>query len=174
LSDFLASSDVAQVRRKIKKETMNIYLGGDHGGFEVKKKIAEWLTNQGYQVEDCGAFKFDADDDYPDFTFPVAQKVAYDQSGLSRGIVFCRSGAGVVIAANKVHGIRAIRAHDAKSAEHGRRDNDANVLGLAGDWMTEAEMQATILAFLTTPFDGAERHRRRLQKIADYEKKENQ
>lgn len=149
---------------------MKIYLGADHGGFELKEKIKEWLVEQKYEVEDCGAFAYDAEDDYPDFTFPVAQKVAADATGKDRGILICRSSGGVIIAANKVKGIRAVSVLDELSAQHACEHNNANIIGLSGDWSSEEQAKAATLAFLTTPFSGAERHARRLQKIADYEK----
>jgi ribose 5-phosphate isomerase B len=149
---------------------MKIYLGADHGGFELKEKIKTWLTEQNYEVEDCGAFSYDGEDDYPDFTFPVAEKVAGDQTQESRGILFCRSSGGVIIAANKVRGVRAVGVTNTKAAQHAREHNNANMIGLAGDWMTEDQAKQAVLAFLTTPFSSESRHARRLEKIAARDK----
>jgi ribose 5-phosphate isomerase B len=97
---------------------MKVYLGADHGGYEMKEVIKKWLLENHYEVEDCGAFSFDAEDDYPDFTFPAAEKVAQDSTGQVRGILSCRSSGGAVIAANKVKGIRAVSVFDVKSAKY--------------------------------------------------------
>ncbi len=148
---------------------MKIYLGADHGGFALKEKIKHWLLSNNYEVEDCGAFELDPEDDYTDFSFAVAEKVSADKTNNSRGILICRSGAGAVIAANKVKRVRAANVQNATAAQHARNDNNANVIGLAGDWISEAEIEPTIQVFLDTPFSDAERHRRRVQKIIDYE-----
>ncbi len=148
---------------------MKVYLGADHGGYELKENMRNWLNDQGYEVEDCGAFELDAEDDYPDFVFPVAEKVGSDKSDQSRGVLICRSGAGVVIGANKVEGVRAAVAIDTKSVNHARKDNNINVLGIGGDWLNEEQAKEAVKTFLTTPFSSEERHGRRMEKIAKYE-----
>src|SRR5579859_2723492 len=149
---------------------MKIYLGADHGGFELKEKVKTWLSEKGYEFEDYGPFSYDEKDDYPDFAFPVAEKVAEDSSGESLGILACRSSAGVVIAANKVKGIRAAGPRDLVSTKHAREHNNINILGLSGDWVkSDAEAKEMVFAFLETPFSNDERHVRRLAKITAYE-----
>jgi len=86
-----------------------------------------------------------------------------------KGILACRSAAGVVIAANKVKGIRAFTAFDVVSARHGREHNDANILALSGDWLTEGKAKRVLSEWLETEFSGAERHKRRLRQIEEYE-----
>ncbi len=140
-----------------------IYLGSDHGGFVLKEKIKLWLTEWGYSFEDMGALALDPTDDYPDFAFTVARKVV--ESPENRGVLLCRSGGGMVIAANKIKGIRAASVYDEKSAKHGRTNDDVNIISLAGDWMSEAEAKTAVHTFLLTPFSNEERHVRRLQKI---------
>jgi ribose 5-phosphate isomerase B len=149
---------------------MKVYLGADHGGYELKEKIKKFLQDKNYEVEDCGAFSYDAEDDYPDFTFPVAEKVSMDPRREDKGILLCRSSGGVIIAANKVKGIRAVSVVDVKSAKHAREHNNANVIGLSGDWMTEDQAKEAVSAFLTTPFSTEPRHARRLEKIAAHDK----
>ena len=83
---------------------MKVFLGTDHAGFELKEKIKSYLQELGYEVEDCGAFTFDKNDDYPDFIARAAMGVSKDPD--SRGIVFGKSGAGEAIVANKIKGIR--------------------------------------------------------------------
>jgi len=142
---------------------MQIFIGADHGGFLLKTKLFMWLRENGYLVEDCGANELNESDDYPDFAFKVAENVATDKN--SRGILLCRSGAGMAIAANKVKGIRAVDAYDTKSARHSVEHNDANVISLAADWLGEDEVKRIIEVFLKARFSGAERHVRRLKKI---------
>lgn len=146
---------------------MKIYLGSDHAGFEAKEKLREFFQKKGWRYEDVGPYLFNKDDDYPEFAFKVAEKVAHD--GESKGILICGSGAGVVIAANKVKGIRAVSVNDVKSAKLTREHNDANVLGLSGWNMPFPKMTSIITAWLNTPFSNADRHRRRINKISTYE-----
>ena len=84
---------------------MNLYIGADHAGFTLKNHLKEQLHSDGYNIEDCGAFDFDPLDDYPDFIFPVAEKVANQPN--SRGIIIGGSGQGEAMAANRIQGVRA-------------------------------------------------------------------
>ena len=152
-----------------------IYLGADHGGYQLKEKIKEWLGAWGYEFTDMGNIKYDREDDYPEFAFKVAEKVAGDEkreggypkswSERSKGILVCRSGGGIVIAANKVRGGRAVGAYNTIHARHAREHNDANILAVSGDYSKEAEVQEIIKTFLETEFTGEERHRRRIEMI---------
>ena len=146
---------------------MKIYIGADHGGFEAKKELIAWLEKQGREVVDCGNTKLEKEDDYPDFAFSVAEHVAAEEG--SFGILVCRSSAGMVIAANKVIGIRAVSCFDEKSTIHAREHNDANIIGLSGDWMNIKEMKKFINLFLNTKTSIEPRHKRRVGKILDYE-----
>ena len=145
---------------------MKIYLGADHGGFELKEKVKIWLQRLNYQVEDCGAFSLDENDDYPDFAFEVARKVAKGGAN-ERGILFCRSGGGMVIAANRLQQIRAVDAYDQRSAKHARTDNDANVISIGADWIDFVKVKEIIQVFLETEFDQQPRHIRRIKKISN-------
>jgi len=151
---------------------MKIYLGADHGGYELKEKIKGWMREWGqvnyetYEYEDLGAYELNPGDDYPDFAFAVAKAVAKDSE--SFGILSCRSGAGVVMAANKVKGIRAGSAHNIESAQHLKAHNNANILAVSGDWLNDEQAKEIIKVFLDTKFE-AGRHQRRLAKIAQYE-----
>lgn len=140
-----------------------IYLGCDHGGYQLKEQMKDWLTGQGKAFEDLGALTFDPDDDYPQFAFAVAQKVAQDPT--NAGILFCRSASGMVIAANKVKHIRAAAAYDVKQAKHSRQHDNANILGISGDWTDAKTAQDMVKAFLNTPFSNEERHIRRIEQI---------
>lgn len=144
-----------------------VFIGADHGGFELKEKIKTHLIERGYQVEDCGATSLNPDDDYPEFAFAVAEKVAADQ--YSRGILLCRSGVGMTIAANKVPGARAATLHSEAEAAHARSHDDVTIAALPADFLTEQQIFATLGVFLVTPFSEEERHTRRLQKITAFE-----
>ena len=153
---------------------MRIVLGADHGGFELKESMKKFLQEEGYEVEDAGNAKFDKDDDYVDFAEKVAGKVGGEGSETGQrkvmGVLMCRSAAGMVIAANKVKGVRAVAAFDVKSARHSREHNDANVLALSGDWLSEEKAKEVLREWLETPYSNAERHTRRLRKILALEK----
>ena len=147
---------------------MQVYIGSDHGGFELKNYLKEWLVEQGYSVEDCGNTVLDPADDYPIYALSVAKAVASNPE--SRGILICRSGVGVTIAANKVQGVRASLATNVEEVRHAREHDDLNVLALSGDYISEDEAKEFVAAFLNTDFSQHERHIRRLQQITDYEK----
>ncbi|MAG60059.1 ribose-5-phosphate isomerase [Candidatus Woesebacteria bacterium] len=146
---------------------MKIFIGADHGGYQLKEELKGYLKELGHDVQDIGADKLDPDDDYPDFVLPVAGNVSRDQE--SRGIVIGRSGNGEVIAANKVKGIRAALCWSEKVAKKAREHNDANVLSLGADFISASDAKKIVKAFLETSFSGEERHKRRLQKIAEKE-----
>lgn len=145
-----------------------IYLGADHGGFALKDQLKVWLTEWGMPYVDLGAITLDPEDDYPDFAFTVAQAVAKAPTE-HKGILACRSAAGVIIAANKVKGIRAVAPGTKQAARHSREHNDANVLGLSGDWLTLSDAQTVVQTWLQTPFSDEPRHQRRIEKISQFE-----
>lgn len=143
---------------------MKIYLGTDHGGFELKEKVRVYLEDEGYEVKDCGAFEHNADDDYPDFIQPVAQYVQEDPEGV--GIIFGRSGQGEAIAANRFIGVRAAVYYgfDDEVVRKSREHNDANILSLGADYLTEEEAKRVITMWLETEFLGEEKYEHRIQK----------
>ena len=147
---------------------MKIFLGADHGGFELKEQLKPFLVAEGHQVEDCGAFAHNLEDDYPEFAFAVAEKVVAEVD--SRGILLCRSGGGMVIAANKVPGCRAVLVYSEEGARHAASHDGAQVISLAGDWIETASIPEIIQAFLTTSMPTESRHRRRIEMITQYEK----
>lgn len=147
---------------------MRIFLGADHRGFELKKTLSKWLTEEGYQVTDCGNADYNPEDDFPDYAFAVAQQVAQNPGSL--GIVMCGSGGGVTIAANKVKGIRASTGVNPEEVRHGREHNDANMLALSADYTTLQEAMDMVKVFLSAQFEPAERFVRRINKIQQFEK----
>lgn len=149
---------------------MEIYLGADHRGWELKNNLREWLKEKGHVVHDVGAEKLDENDDYPGYAFKVAEAVA-EMPHDRRGIVLCGSGAGMAAAANKVAGVRAALIHEPKIAVAARRDDDVNVLALGADFISEETAKAVAEAFLATVFDPAPRHVRRVEKMLRYEER---
>ena len=147
---------------------LKVVLGADHGGFALKNKLFSILQH-GYEVTDLGAHTYNPDDDYPDYAGAIAQAVASGQA--ERGIIICGSGVGACVAANKVPGVRACLCHDIYSAHQGVEHDDMNVLCL-GARIIGLELAGELaFAFLGADFSGEERHRRRLGKILDIEKK---
>ena len=145
--------------------TERIVVSSDHTGFELKEAIKGFLNELGYQVEDVGTSNTNPVD-YPKYTLKAAKKVS--SGDYSRGIVFCGTGQGDAIVANKVVGIRAALCWDSLTAELSRSHNDANILVLGG-WILEKRLATEIVrVWLTTPFAGG-RHRRRLEQIKTLE-----
>jgi ribose 5-phosphate isomerase B len=149
-----------------------IGLASDHGGYELKMHVAGKLREAGYQVVDHGDGEPAPGDDYPDFVAPLAQAVARGE--VDRGIALCGSGVGACIAANKVPGVRACLVHETFSAHQGVEDDDLNVLCLGGQVVGHALAWELVTTFLSARFSGAERHRRRLAKVAALENKERE
>ena len=148
-----------------KNGTLTIAVGCDHGGFDVKRELLAALGRNGLQTVDCGAFELDAGDDYPVFAAAVAGKVARAEA--DAGILICRSGVGMAIAANRFHGVRAAVLTDAETARLSRLHNCANVAVLSGDRHSFADNLALVTAFLTTKFSGEDRHARRLATLEE-------
>lgn len=146
---------------------MKVGIGADHGGFDMKQQLANLLAKEGYEVIDFGNKVYDTDDDYPDFTFPLARAVA--SGNVERGILVCGSGVGASVAANKVSGVRASLCHDDFSARQGVEDDDMNVICFGGRTMGLAVAWDCTKNFLAAKFSGAERHRRRLAKVSSFE-----
>jgi ribose 5-phosphate isomerase B len=148
---------------KIKK----IFLSGDHAGFKIKEKLKSWLENEGYSIEDCGPFKFNSQDDYPDFVIPMAKKVVKNSN--YRGIIFAKSGQGEAIAANRIKNVRSTVCHGGKNIKKvlklSREHNNSNVLSLGTEFLSKSKMKKAIKIWLETNFSEDKRHIRRLKKI---------
>ena len=149
----------------MKKET-KIFIASDHAGFDVKEKVKEFLDGKKIRYEDLSK-KYKEGDDYPDYAFEAAKRVAKNDD--SRGILICGTGTGMIIAANKVRGIRAVAAYDFYSAQKSREDNNANVLGLRGRNFPFAKIKRIISIWLNTEFSKKEKYKRRIMKIKNYE-----
>lgn len=144
---------------------MNVALGSDHRGYDAKQRIRAYLEARGHDVSDFGCGSAESCD-YPDAAIPAALAVA--DGTAQRGILCCGTGIGMSITANKVDGVRASLCHDAVTAEMARRHNDANVLCLPADMISESLIERVVDVWLETPFD-AGRHQRRIEKITAYE-----
>ena len=147
---------------------VKIYIGSDHAGYALKEKIKTWFSKKDVYFEDFGNYGKKKHDDYPDYAFKVAEKVARHKE--SKGILICGSGTGMVIAANKVKGARAAVGYDAYSAKMSRVDNDANILCLRAREIPAKDDLNIIKAWLRAKFSGKDRHKRRIRKIGKYEK----
>ena len=146
---------------------MRVALGSDHAGFALKERLKRELAALGHEAIDLGTGAPEPPVDYPDFCFPVAERVARGE--VERGVVLGGSGIGECIAANKVAGVRAALVTSAETAGLTRRHNDSNVLALGGRTNPDHEAVAEWLRiWLETPFEGG-RHVPRLAKIAAYE-----
>lgn len=146
---------------------MKIAIGADHAGLELKELIKQDLLVAGHEIMDVGAHLYDRDDDYPDFAAAVGRLVGSGQ--VERGIIFCGSGVGATIAANKIKGVRACLCHDIYSAAQGVEHDDLNVLCLGGAIVGAALARKLVEGFVAARFQPLERFVRRLQKVADLE-----
>ena len=154
------------------KTPKRIGIAADHGGFESKKYLSGMLREAHYDVVDFGDSQPKPDDDYPDFVVPLAHAVA--RGDMDRGVAICGSGVGACIAANKVPGVRACLIHECFSAHQGVEDDDMNVICLGGHVVGNALAWELVRTFLQARFSGAERHRRRLAKVARLESRETE
>jgi len=149
------------VNKDIGQSMDKIYIGADHGGYKVKEKIKNWLNKNNIEYVDCGTDSEESAD-YPIFAQKVGNAVA---KGLGKGILICKSGQGMSIAANKVKGIRACLAWNAGVAKKSREHNDANALCLPASYINSSEAQEIIRIWLSTPFSGERRHQKRILMI---------
>ena len=146
---------------------MRVYLGSDHAGFELKQTIIEHLRSTGHEPIDCGAYTYDAEDDYPAFCIAAAEKTVADPGSL--GIVIGGSGNGEQIAANKVPGARCALGWSIDTAKLAREHNNAQLIGIGGRMHSVPDALAIVDAFLSTQWSNAERHQRRIDILSEYE-----
>ena len=146
---------------------MHVGICTDHGGFELKGVLAQKLRAAGHEVTDFGAFSLNPQDDYPDFVIPLARAVA--EGTVMRGVAVCGSGVGAAVCANKIAGVRAALIEDHFSARQGVEDDHMNILCLGGRVVGAELAWDLVEAFLSAQFSQAERHLRRLGKVAALE-----
>jgi ribose 5-phosphate isomerase B len=148
---------------------VRVGIATDHGGFSLKEPLVAKLRAAGHEVVDFGALALDDGDDYPDFVIPLARAVA--SGAVERAVVLCGSGVGASVCANKVPGVRAALIHDHFSAKQGVEDDHMNVLCMGGRTVGPAVAWDLTETFLAAKFSQAERHLRRLGKVAALEKR---
>lgn len=142
-----------------------IVLAADHGGFHLKEEVKKHLDEKGVEYIDCGTHSTDSVD-YPDMAVAACEKITSGQCNL--GLLFCGTGVGISIAANKIKGIRACCCSDTFSAKYTRMHNDANVLCMGGRVVGAGLACEMVDLFLNTEFEGG-RHQRRIDKIKQLE-----
>jgi ribose 5-phosphate isomerase B len=147
---------------------MRIAVASDHAGFPLKARVISELRALGHETVDLGTCSTDPVD-YPDYAQAAAEAVLADRA--DRAVLLCGSGAGAAVAANKFRGIRAATCHDSFSAHQSVEDDDVNVLCLGARVVGDALAAELVRTYVNARFSGAERHRRRLDKIAAFEAK---
>jgi len=148
---------------------MRIGIAADHGGFGLKEDLRGRLAAAGHDVIDFGANRMESGDDYPDFVIPLASAVAAGK--VERGIAVCGSGVGASVCANKVNGVHAALINDHFSARQGVEDDHMNIICMGGRVMGPMVAWDLVETFLAANFSQAERHLRRLGKVAALESK---
>lgn len=148
---------------------MKIYIGCDHRGVALKLKLINYLLDNGMDIEDIGLPNSEADD-YPEFALKLGEMVRDTSNAL--GILICGSGVGMSIAANKVKGIRCVRALSVDDAFKGKNHNGANVIAIGADITTDFNQVTEIIdTFINTKAPSEDRHLKRVQTITEYEEK---
>jgi ribose 5-phosphate isomerase B len=163
---------------------MKVYLGADHGGYELKESLKQYLVTLGHEPVDCGNTQFDQDDNFPDFILKAAEQVSRDPE--SRAVVVGGSGQGEAMAANRLPGVRAVVYYGSVKAitavdstgrtsddpyeiiRLSRLHNDSNVLSLGARFVGQDEAQAALKLWLETEFSGQDRYARRIKQVEDY------
>lgn len=147
---------------------MKITFAADHGGFELKKTLIEWLIKQDFEVHDSGNIIYDPKDDYPDYAIAACKNL---KNGIAdRAIIICGSGVGACVTANKIRGIRASVCHDSYSAHQGVEHDAMNVLCLGARIIGSELAKEIVSAFIGAAFIEEERFIRRLNKVKELDK----
>lgn len=149
-----------------------LYLGSDHAGFQLKQAIIRHLKQKNIPYHDCGNTRYDATDDYPQYAFLVGRQVAQSDQpkNPARGILVCDSAIGMVIAANKIPGIRAAHIFNAYTAQQSKSHDDVNIAVFSAKLTSTRKAIQLIHLWLSTPKSRDTRHRRRIQQIHEQEK----
>jgi len=147
---------------------MRVAFGSDHAGWPLRAPLFAELRASGFDIVDCGPPEVVPGDDYPDVAAAVGRAVARGEA--DRGILVCGSGVGASIAASKLTGVRCALCHDPFSAHQGVEDDDMNVIALGARVIGPELAVELVRDFLRARFSGAERHRRRVEKIAALER----
>jgi ribose 5-phosphate isomerase B len=143
---------------------MKLGIATDHGGFALKEELIAKLRAAGHEVSDFGAHTLNPVDDYPDFVVPLANAVISGE--VERGVAICGSGVGASVCANKIKGVRAALIHDHFSAKQGVEDDHMNILCMGGRTVGPEKAWGLVETYLAAEYSQAERHLRRLGKVA--------
>lgn len=145
---------------------MKIYFASDHAGFEMKGKLLEFVKELGYEVEDCGAYELNPEDDYPVFIKRAAERVSIDPLN-SKAIILGGSGQGEDMVAEKYPDVRSAEYYggNLEIIKLSREHNDANILSLGARFLSLEEAKEAVKLWLATPFSNEERHKRRIDQI---------
>jgi ribose 5-phosphate isomerase B len=146
---------------------MRVGIATDHGGFSLKEDLVARLRTAGHEVVDFGAYNLNPGDDYPDFVIPLARAVSAGK--VERGVAICGSGVGICVCANKVPGAHACLVGDHFSARQGVEDDHMNIICLGGRTIGHELAWDLVETYLASEFSQAERHLRRLSKVAALE-----
>lgn len=141
--------------------SMRIILASDHGGYELKEKVREWLLKERYEVKDVGAEVLDLEDDFVDY----AVKAVVGMVDNDKAILFCRNGFGMSIVANRFKGIRCGVGFDVEAVAKGRSDDNINALAIPADYVKEVDVKKMITTMLEVEFSTEEKYKRRLEKV---------
>lgn len=144
---------------------MKVFIGADHGGYNLKNSLVQVLKEMNLECEDCGSLDYDQDDDYPAIAKRVILRKLIEPDSIA--ILICRSGQGMAICANRHKGIRASLVWQVELAKESREDNDANVLVLPADFLSFDQAKEIVSCFVTTSFSGEARHVRRIAQIEE-------
>lgn len=144
-----------------------LYIASDHGGFKLKNEIITYLSRMDVKVVDMGPAEYVQDDDYPDYVVPTVQKVQEDPKSMA--ILICKNGVGVSMLANKFRDIRCALSWNGEHAASSRKDDNTNVLALPANFLTREQALDVVHGWLGADFSGEERHKRRLDKVAELE-----
>jgi len=142
---------------------MKVWLGADHAGFKKKEMVKVWLESEGYEIEDVGVFDENGKVDFVDFAILVASELEEDEK--DRGVLFCRNGFGMVMAANRFKKVRCGFGFDVEAVRKGREDDDINCMAIPSDYVKEEKIKEMVKVMLETNFSGEERFKRRVEKL---------
>ncbi len=155
----------------VRSHKPKVYMGADHAGVLLKQELISFIKKLGYEVVDCGAYKFDMEDDYPDYISPVAKAVGLNPEH-NIGIILGGSGQGEAVVANRYPNVRAMVFYGEPALfpkydiiKLGRFHNDSNILSLGARFLKLKEAKKAVEIWLGTNFSGEERHIRRIKKI---------
>ena len=168
-NDLIREKQIVLIKKSSRRaatKAKSVAVGCDHGGFEFKEQLKDFLENSGLQVRDFGTDSKDAVD-YPDFAHAVAKAVS--EKSVDVGIIFDGTGIGSAMTANKVRGVRAVACYNVALAKNSREHNGANVLTLGSGQNTFAEIKEIVEAFLSSELT-EERHKKRVAKIEAIER----